>query len=386
MNRQGRIGQFITKSVGGETYKCYIPKGLPPYPPIQIEKFYNLLDKTNVSLGELNGIRTNLPNMFLFLRFFTRKEAVLSSQIEGTQSSLSDFLLFESTQESKKTNSDDIEVANYISAMNYGLERIKKLPLSRRLLCEIHGKLLAGGRGKEKAPGEIRTSQNWIGGTRPGNAVFVPPPPEKVSHCLGDFEKFLHNETKSLPTLIKVAVAHLQFETIHPFLDGNGRLGRLLITFMLCLSDLLKEPLLYLSLYFKTHRKEYYHLLQTVRETGNWEIWIEFFLKGVYETARQAFNTAQKIVTLFEEHEKKIKNLSKDTAGVLKTFYYLKKHPISNTKNIVQHSQVSLQTVLRALRVLQEIGLVKELTGKHSNKVFVYKEYIDILDQGTELK
>ncbi len=385
MNKLKRVGKFITKSFGEESYKCYIPNDLPPSPPIQTERFYALLDKANVSLGELNGIRTNLPNADLFLHTFTRKEAVLSSQIEGTQSSLSDFLLFENEQKHKKTNSDDIEVANYISAMNYGLKKIHKLPLSRRLLCEIHGKLLARGRGQEKSPGEIRTSQNWIGGTRPGNALFVPPPPEYVSDCLGNFEKFLHNEKILLPTLIKTAIAHVQFETIHPFLDGNGRLGRLLITFMLCLTGLLKEPLLYLSLYFKTHRKEYYNLLQSVRETGDFEAWIQFFLTGVYETAHQAFDTAEKIVILFERDEEKIKNLNKDTAGVLKTFHCLKKHPISRTKNIKQKSKSSLQTVLRSLKVLKEIGLVKEVTGRYKNRIFIYKNYIELLDKGTEL-
>ena len=385
MNKIKRIGHFITKSEGGETYQCYIPQPLPPKPPIQAEKFYKLLDKANISLGELNGIRTNLPNASLFLHIFTRKEAVLSSQIEGTQSSLSDFLLFENNEENFKTNNDDIEVSNYISAMNYGLERIESLPLSRRLLCGIHEKLLSSGRGMEKCPGEVRTSQNWIGGTRPGNAIFVPPPPEHIADCFGDFEKFLNDERVLLPTLIKVAIAHVQFETIHPFLDGNGRLGRLLITFMLCINGLLKEPLLYLSLYFKHHREKYYTLLQNVRKTGDWESWIEFFLTGIYETSNQAFNTAQKIVSLFENDEEKIKNLNKDTAGVLKTYNSLKKSPISNTKKIVKSSQSSLQTVLRSLRTLEEIGLVKELTGRHNNKIFIYKNYINIINQGTEL-
>ena len=318
MSKIKSIGRLITKSESGETYQCHIPQPLPPHPPIQPEKFYKLLDKANVSLGELNGIRTNLPNASLFLRMFTRKEAVLSSQIEGAQSSLSDFLLFENNEENLKTNDDDIEVANYISAMNYGLKRIQKLPLSRRLLCEIHEKLLSSGRGVEKCPGEVRTSQNWIGGTRPGKAIFVPPPPEHIADCFGDFEKFLNDEKVLLPALIKVAIAHVQFETIHPFLDGNGRLGRLLITFMLCISGLLKEPLLYLSLYFKHHRKKYYNLLQNVRETGDWDSWIKFFLTGICETSNQAFHTTQKIVSLFETDEEKIKNQNKDTAGVLK--------------------------------------------------------------------
>ena len=384
MNKKNRIGQIITKSVGGENYRCYVPKPLPPSPAIQLENFYKLLDKANVSLGELNSIRFNLPRADLFLHIFRKKEAVLSSQIEGTQSSLSDFLLFEDSEKQNKNN-DDIEVANYISAMDYGLKRIRKLPLSRRLFCEIHKILLSGGRGVEKSPGEIRTSQNWIGGTRPGNAIFVPPPHEYIASCFGDFEKFLH-EKVTLPTLIKVAMAHVQFETIHPFLDGNGRLGRLLITFMLCVSELLKEPLLYLSLYFKHHREKYYNLLQNVRNTGDWESWIKFFLTGVLETSNQAFTTTQNIVSLFESDEEKIKKQNKDTSGVLKTYNFLKKHPISNTKRIVQSSQSTLQTVLRALKVLEEIGVVKELTGKYRNKIFIYKDYIKIVNQGTELR
>ena len=386
MEKSKRIGQFVTKSTGEESYKCYIPNNLPPDPPILVPRFYSLLDKANVALGELNGIRTNLPSATLFLHTFTRKEAILSSQIEGTQSSLSDFLLFESQGKGSQKNDDDIEVANYISAMEYGLKRIKTMPLSRRLLCEIHSKLLVGGRGREKSPGEFRTSQNWIGGTRPGNAIYVPPPPEHLAECFSNLELFLHNEKVLFPYLIKSAIAHVQFETIHPFLDGNGRLGRLLITFMLCLNGLLKEPLLYLSLYFKKNRSQYYQLLQNVRETGDWESWIEFFLTGVYETAHQAFNTAQDIVALFSKDEEEIKKMKKDTAGVLKTYNYLKKHPISNTRNIVLSVQSSTQTVLRALRALESISLVQELTGKYNKKIFVYKSYINIINKGTELK
>ena len=385
MDKTKRVGRFIIKSTGDESYKCYIPKKLPPNPQVAVEKLYHLLDQANVALGELNGIRTNLPNASLFLHTFTRKEAILSSQIEGTQSSLSDFLLFESRAKGAKKNDDDIEVANYISAMDYGLQKIKSLPLSRRLFCDIHKKLLKSGRGKEKTPGQFRTSQNWVGGTRPGNAVYVPPPPEHVAESFGELELFLHNKKILLPHLIKSAMVHVQFETIHPFLDGNGRLGRLIITLMLCETGLLKEPLLYLSLYFKTHKKRYYNLLQTVRQTGDWESWIEFFLKGVVYTAHQAFKTAQDIVSLFEKDEEKIKALKKDTAGVLKTYNYLKKHPVSNTKNIVQVSGASLQTVLKSLRTLEHIGLAKELTGKYNNKVFVYKNYIDIINKGTEI-
>ena len=376
-------GHYREQLADGEAYKCYIPRKLPPDPPVQIEKFYGLLDKAAVALGALNGIRINLPDASLFLSVFAKKEAVLSSQIEGTQSSLSDLLLFES--EKKAARGDETEIANYISAMDYGMEKIHSLPLSRRLLCEIHEKLLSGPgvRGSEKQPGQVRTSQNWIGGTRPGNAVFVPPPPDAVADCLSDLEKFLHNESAPLPVLIKAALVHVQFETIHPFLDGNGRLGRLLIIFMLCLSGLLKEPLLYLSLFFKTHKKEYYRLLQSVREEGDFEAWIEFFLTAVQETAERVFQTSQDIVSLFEKDGKRIKSMNKDTAGVLKTYEFLKKQPVSDTKNTVRATGASIQTVLRSLKTLEEISIAKEITGRRSNKIFIYKDYIDILDEGT---
>ena len=392
MNKRDRIGHYIeqstqlkgSKAEQKESYTCYIPKPLPPNPPIQLEKFYPLLEQATVSLGELNGIKTLLPNPELYLSFFGKKEAVLSSQIEGTQSSLSDFLQFDPNTKAPKVN-DNREIANYISAMNYGLKEIHRLPLSRRLICEIHKKLLSHARGSEKRPGEFRTSQNWIGGTRPGNAIFVPPPPQELSACFGDFEKFLNDKKILLPSLIKVAIAHVQFEIIHPFLDGNGRLGRLLITFMLCIDKLLKDPLLYLSLYFKKHRDTYYSLLQKVQKEGDWEAWIEFFLEGVCDTSKQACQTARNIVTLFDRDAEKIRYQQKDTVGVLKTYELLKKHPVSNTKTIVQKTGVSLQTVLRSLKSLKELGLVEELKARQRNKIFTYKEYLSLLNEGTEL-
>ena len=293
MDKKTRIGRYVKSSViGGEHYSAYIPQPLPPEPAIAMEEMYSLLDKANAALGRLDGMRIVLPSTSLFLYMYIRKEAVLSSQIEGTQSSLSDLLLFE-TEEAPGVPMDDVtEVSSYVSAMTYGLERIKELPLSLRLIREIHARLMNNSRGGTKQPGEFRTSQNWIGGSRPGNASFVPPPVENLMECLDNFEKFLHDESIKLPALIKAALAHAQFETIHPFLDGNGRLGRLLITFILCAEGILKEPLLYLSLYLKANRQAYYDHLQSVRETGNWEAWIKFFLIGVEETANQATETA----------------------------------------------------------------------------------------------
>jgi Fic family protein len=268
------------------------------------------MEEANQALGRLDGLASILPDPSLFIYFNVRKEAVLSSQIEGTQSSLSDLLLFESEEVPGVPIEDVQEVSNYVAAMNHGLRRLQEgFPLSLRLIREIHKVLLARGRGSDKHPGEFRTSQNWIGGTRPGNAAFVPPPPERVTECMGALETFLHRESPDLPLLIKAAMAHVQFETIHPFLDGNGRLGRLLITFLLHIAGAIREPILYLSLYFKTHRQQYYELLNSVRTTGDWETWLEFFLNGVKETSAQAAQSAHAILTLLEQDRGRITGL-----------------------------------------------------------------------------
>jgi len=335
-------------------------------------------------LGRLDGMSMVLPDTALFLFMYVRKEAILSSQIEGTQSSLSDLLIYES-EEIPSTQIDDVaEVSSYVSAMYYGLERLKEFPMSLRLIREIHQKLMTNTRGSTKQPGEFRTTQNWIGGTRPGNALFVPPPPEHLMESLDNFEKFLHDETNAMPALIKAALAHVQFETIHPFLDGNGRLGRLLITFILCVEGLLKEPLLYLSLYFKTHRKEYYNHLQDVRENGNWEAWITFFLEGVQETAQKAAETAKNILALFEKDRKLIENSGKSNASVLTIHAYIQNKPIVSTTKIKDDCGMSLPTVIRNLATLESLGIVKETTGKERHKIYAYFEYLTILSEGTE--
>jgi Fic family protein len=385
MGKKDRIGEFIQCSaVGGEHYSAYMPKELPPVPALNMEELYPLLDKASTALGRLDGMSMVLPDTSIFLYMYIRKEAVLSSQIEGTQSSLSDLLLFE-TDEVPGVPMDDVtEVSCYVSAMNYGLERLKEFPLSLRLMREIHERLMAHGRGSNKLPGEFRTSQNWIGGSRPGNARFVPPPPERLMEALGPLEKFLHDESVKLPVLIKAALAHVQFETIHPFLDGNGRLGRLLITFILCVEGVLKEPLLYLSLYFKSHRDEYYDHLQSVRETGSWEEWVIFFLTGVIETANQAIATAQAIMLLFEQDRSKIEHSNKSAASILTVYHYLQRSPITNTTKIRDACEISLPTVMRSMSALEGFGIVKEVTGKERNKVFIYDKYISLLSAGTE--
>jgi Fic family protein len=283
-----RVGTYITQKVPGESYKTYVPPKLPPEPLVDLGRLYPYLEKATLALAELNSICKTIPNPSLFIYMYVRKEALLSSQIEGTQSSFSDLMLFEHHQKPEVSLEDVEEVSNYVKAVSYGLQRLKEdFPLSLRLLKEIHGVLLSGGRGSSKLPGEFRRSQNWIGGTRPGNALFVPPPVDSLNQCLSDFENFLHDET--LPVLIKTGLAHVQFETIHPFLDGNGRLGRLLITLLLCANGMVDEPILYLSLYLKQNRQSYYELLQEVRSNGTWETWLEFFLEGVYSSAKAGF-------------------------------------------------------------------------------------------------
>ncbi|MGA3065137.1 MAG: Fic family protein [Methylocystis sp.] len=370
--------------VGGEAYNAYVPAALPPVPPLDMEALYPLLDQASTALGRLDGMSMVLPDAALFLYMYVRKEAVLSSQIEGTQSSLSDLLLFE-TDEAPGVPMDDVtEVSCYVAAMSYGLERLKEFPLSLRLLREIHAKLMNNARGGHKTPGEFRSSQNRIGGSRPSQAQFVPPPPERLMETLDAFEKFLHDDKVKLPALIKAALAHVQFETIHPFLDGNGRLGRLLITFILCVEGVLKEPLLYLSLYLKTNRQAYYAYLQSVRTTGDWESWIKFFLTGVIEVANQATETARAILALFNQDRIKIASSKKSTKTVLAIHAYLQRHPVANTTRIKDACKVSLPTILRGLATLEALGIVREATGKGRHKIFVYQAYLDILNQGTE--
>ena len=384
MDKSGRIGSFKKSSViAGETYEAYIPKPLPPSPPLDMSRLYPLLDKATTAMGRLDGMSMVLPDAYLFLYMYIRKEAVLSSQIEGTQSSFSDLLLYENEEVPKAPIDDVTEVSCYVAAMNYGLKRLESLPLSLRLIREIHKILMNNARGGNKLPGEFRSSQNWIGGTRPGNARFVPPPPEDLMETLDKFEKFLHDTNVKMPALIKAALTHVQFETIHPFLDGNGRLGRLLITFILCYEGVLNQPLLYLSLYFKTNRQQYYDHLQSVRKTGDWESWVEFFLTGVIETAEQATETAQNILNLFNDDRDKITSYG-NSGAVLTVHNYLQNQPISSTTKIRDKCELSLPTVLRSLRTLEAIGIAREITGKDRHKVFVYDRYIDILSQGTE--
>jgi Fic family protein len=391
-NLKNRIGTYVTCSVVGESYKAYIPKPLPPVPPLSLEGLHGLMEKTNQALGRLDSLSILLPNIELLIYFYVRKEALLSSQIEGTQSSLSDLLLFESEEAPSVPLEDVQEVSNYVAALDYGLKRLKEdFPLSSRLIREVHEVLLSKGRGSTKQPGEFRTSQNWLGGTRPGNALFVPPPPENVQGLISDLEKFIHSESKNLPTLVKAALVHVQFETIHPFLDGNGRLGRLLITLLLCDKGVLTEPILYLSLYFKTHRQEYYQHLQNVREYGDWESWLEFFFNGVMETSNQTTRSAKKILTLFESDRQKIENQDKlsiatkiTTLSILKVYHALQQKLILNIAKATELSNLTFPTAQKALEKLETLGIVREITGKRRGRLFVYDAYLKILEEGTE--
>jgi len=385
MDKLERIGSFKQSPIiAGETYKAYIPKPLPPSPPLDLSYLYPLLDKANSAIGRLDGMCMVLPDANLFLYMYIRKEAVLSSQIEGTQTSFSDFLLFENDEVPRAQINDLTEVSCYVNAMNYGLERLEFFPLSLRLIREIHKILMNNAYDDEKLPGEFRSSQNWVGGSRPGNASFVPPPPEYLIETLDNFEKFLYQSNIKMPALVKVALAHAQFETILPFHDGNGRLGRLLITLILRHEGMLIRPLLYLSMYLKLNRQQYYDHLQSIPETGDWESWIEFFLTGVIETAEQGAKTIQAIVALFDEDRAKIRNSGKSTAAVLNIYNYLQDHPISSTTKIRDKCKLSLPTVLRSLITLEAIGITREITGKDRNKVFVYDRYFALLSQGTE--
>lgn len=380
-----RRGRYIVKTYGAETVSEFVPPPLPPVPPVRLEPLQHLLEQANQSLGRLDGLASVLPNLSLFIYPYIRKEAVLSSQIEGTQSSLSDLLLFENDEAPGVPLDDVLEVSNYVAALNYGLDRLRGgFPLSLRLIREIHGVLLAKGRGSEKQPGEFRLSQNWIGGTRPGTAAFVPPPPDLVPECMNALELFLHEERNDLPLLLKAGLVHVQFETIHPFLDGNGRLGRLLITFLLCAAGVLREPILYLSLYLKQNRPVYYDLLDRVRSKGDWEAWLDFFLTGVRDTAEQAAAAARRILAVFAEDRRKIDTLGRPAASVLRVYDRLQRSPILSISGAARGIGISAPTVAKSMEHMRRLGILREITGRQRHRLFVYDAYLAILNEGTE--
>jgi Fic family protein len=379
-----RLGRFVETPIAGEMVRAFVPPPLPPAPPIDVLTLLDPLSLAERALGRLDGITMLLPRQELFLYMYVRKEAVLSSQIEGTQSTLSDLLRFETEAQAGQPIDDIREVSNYVDAMMYGLERLEDLPLSLRLIREMHARLLQSGRGGTKSPGEFRRSQNWIGGSRPGNALFVPPPTTELDGCLDALERFMHEDESRLPALIKAGLLHVQFETIHPFLDGNGRIGRLLVTLYLCVHGVLRKPLLYLSLYLKTHRADYYRLLQEVREHGAWEAWLDFFLTGVADTANQAFDAATRIVELFKHDRDRITGESERPGSALRVHDLLQQNPYLTANLLVERTGLSAPTVNAALADLERLGIVEEVTGRRRGRVFGYRRYLAILSEGTD--
>lgn len=385
MNR-GMQGEVVVRRTGDEEFRPFIPRALPPQPGLQSDVgITDLLENANRALGRIDGLSMLLPDRSLFLYFYVRKEAVLSSQIEGTQSSISELLLYENNEAPGVPIDDVREVSRYVAALDHGISRLRSgFPLSSRLIREVHGVLLSGGRGSEKTPGEFRRSQNWLGGTRPGNALYVPPPPEEVAACMSALEGFLHDQPVRTPTLLKAALAHVQFETIHPFLDGNGRVGRLLITLLLCAEGALAEPLLYLSLYLKQHRQRYYELLQRVRLQGDWEEWLRFFFTGVVQTAEQATDTARRILDLFERDRQRITGLGRTSASLLRLYDYLRRQPLTSPARVAAALGITAPTVGAALGKLTAAGVLKEITGRRWGRLYAYQEYLDLLAEGME--
>ncbi len=384
--RRGLQGNYRIIKMPEESYKAFIPNDLPPNPPLRFDKeLDDLLEQANRALGRLDGISILLPDVPLFLYFYIRKEAVLSSQIEGTQSSLSDLLMYESKEVPGVPLSDVQEVSNYVSALKTGFEALQNgEPLTMRLIKRIHSILLSTGRGSERSPGEFRKSQNWISGTRPGNAIFVPPPYGEVTNLMAQLEKFINDEPERTPTLIKAALTHLQFETIHAFLDGNGRLGRLLITLILCSDRAIERPLFYLSLFFKSHRSQYYELLQDTRTSGDWEAWLKYFLKGVRDTSDQAVFTAKRILEMFDADRKKIETLGRAANSVLRIHRVMQRNPLISVPKAAKAAGMTKPTAGAAIQRLIELEIVRQVTPRKASRLFSYDAYLSILNEGTE--
>jgi len=387
--RRDATGRYEITSTSGESVRAFVPAPLPPKPPVVLEgPLQALHEQALLACGRLDGVSSLLPDPELFLYAYVRREALLSSQIEGTQSSLSDLLLFELEEAPGVPFDDVVEVSSYVAGLEHGLTRLGEgFPLSSRLLREIHARLLARGRGADRLPGEFRRSQNWIGGTRPGNASFVPPPPGLVEDCMAAMEQFIHGGPQgehTLPVLVRAALTHVQFETIHPFLDGNGRLGRLLIVLMLVEAGVLGQPLLCLSLFFKQHRSRYYELLDGVRQNGDWEAWIDFYLEGVESTASAAVAAARQLLELFHADEARLVGLGRSRASVQQCYLALRRRPLTSINQLKQLSRLSFQTASKAIETLVGLGIAREITGGRRNRLFAYDAYLAILSEGTE--
>jgi Fic family protein len=380
-------GKYVTVSTAGEPFRAFVPTPLPPKPQIDwTPALRRRFDDALLALGRLDAITSLLPNASLLLYSFVRKEAVLSSQIEGTQSSLADLLLYEIDEQPGVPVDDVREVSRYVAALEHGVARLRGgLPMCLRLIREMHGVLLEQPRGRRKAPGEFRRSQVWIGGTRPGNAAFVPPPADAVPDSLKHLERFLNDEPEQTPPLLKAALAHVQFETIHPFLDGNGRIGRLMIVLQLVADGLLREPLLYTSLYFKTYRSTYYELLNDVRRQGDWERWLDFFAEGVCVSATQAVDTAHALLALVTADRDLITSLGRATGSALLVHQALQRQPLATSAALVKQTGLTAATVNKSLSHLRELGIVSELTQRRRGRVFGYQRYVKLLNAELEL-
>jgi Fic family protein len=383
MTSRGLTGTYVRISSAGET-AAFVPNPLPPVPALVLDgELRQLLDRALLALGRLDSIATLLPNPDLFLYSYIRKEALLSSQIEGTQSSLADLLLFEVDAAPGVPFDDVVEVSNYVAALEHGLRRIQEgLPLSNRLIREMHDVLMRRGRGAERQPGEFRTVQNWLGGSTPAQAVFVPPPPDRIQECMASLERFLHGEPT--PALVKAALAHVQFETIHPFLDGNGRIGRLLVPLILHVDGVLEKPLLYLSLYLKQRRAEYYDRLSRVRTDGDWEGWLAFFTAGVIETANNAVTTAKRMADLIQTDRDHIRALGRRGATAFQVHDALQREPVTTIARLAHRTGLSVPGATAAIERLSTLKLVQEVTGRQRGRVFTYAPYLALLGEGTE--
>ncbi len=378
-------GRYATTRTFDETFRAFIPAPLPPVPALDTVSLQPIMERAYLALGRLDGLALQLPDAPLFLYSYVRKEAVLSSQIEGTQSSLSDLMLFELEEAPGVPIDDVVEVSNYVRAMEHGLRRLREgFPFSNRLIREIHAELLSRGRGCDKLPGEFRRSQNWIGGSRPGTAYYVPPPHTAVPDCMGDLEQFFHARDTNLPSLLKAGISHAQFESIHPFLDGNGRVGRLLIVLLLVNDRVMREPMLYLSLYFKQNRQTYYNLLNGLRHDGDWEEWLLFFLEGVAQTAERAASTARQLLNLFDLDSVRIQHEGRAASSALRVHKALQGRPIISLQEARTQTGLASTGAATGMRLLELLGIAREITGRDRDRRYAYQEYIDILSEGTD--
>jgi Fic family protein len=383
--KRTRTGTYETTAAGGETVRAFVPAPLPPVPPLVLDgAARDALDAALLALGRLDGVSSVLPDTHLLLYSYIRKEAVLSSQIEGTQSTLADLMLFELKESPGVPLDDVVEVSNYVRALEHGVKRLRGgFPLSNRLIREVHEILLSRGRGAGKSPGEFRRTQNWIGGTRPGNARFVPPPPHRVTAAMSDLEKFLHDPAAP-PVLLRAALWHVQFETIHPFLDGNGRVGRLMVTLLLCAAGVLREPMLYLSLFLKQRRDRYYELLDSVRREGDWESWIAFFCEGVAAVSDGAVASARRLLDVAGQDRERLARLGRRAGSAATVQTALLRMPVCTIPLLAKRTGLTLPTIAKALDVLLDRKMVSETTGKKRNRVYRYDRYLEILNEGTE--